>query len=323
MVHPRNSMRSSCQKALSKRTIYLKLFKNCELLVIFVIWMSLGLLAGPALAHETQVYGGTGCIDGGQLEQRIDDLLTQYAPDRADTQNLTARMAVSLSAENLWVSIKLTDASGRIALARRYQLHKNDCPDVPDLLSLVLREFLREFPENPWQDPQESRRPSSEAGQSSSVQLRLGIALLGEVQPGGAKVETNANLHGPIEQNFRWQTGLKLRANLPKDVLEGSYQQLEFLFGAGLAIEFWQTVWDIQVLGGGYILTGQYFSENRVAIAPAFEVSLGTRWYWKSLSLGPTLNLSLLQHQVQVLPENNQYPISILNIGLTIQYDTI
>ncbi len=283
----------------------------------------MSLLPNYAHAHQAQIYGGTGCVNGPKLENQITQLLTDFAPQRDDTQNLTARIAISLSTQNLSASIKLTDASGRTALARRYQLHKDDCPDVPDLLSLVLREFLREFPENPWQAPQVAENESQDAPQSSQVRLRLGLSLLSELKPLGIKFETNAHLQGPAIEQLDWQIGLRLRASIPQNILDGTYQRLEFLFATGVALQALQTHWDIQILAGGYVVSGQSFNENRVSIAPALEVELGARWYWEELSIGPNVSLSVLQHQVQVLPENIEHPISVLNIGLTIQYDTI
>ena len=316
-------MHSKSSGVLSERPIYLKSRKICRFVATFVLWATLGLPASTAWAHQAQVYGGTGCVDNAGLEGRISQILNAFAPQRADTQDLTARMSVSLSAMNLSVSIKLSDASGRIALARRYQLHKDDCPDVPDLLSLVLQEYLREFPENPWREMPESQREQEPTQKLSATKLRLGISLLSEINPAGAKFETNAHIQGPIISWLSWQTGLQARVGLPQDLSSGSYQRIEFLMGAGLAIQTWHTIWDIQLLGGGYVVAGNAFNDNRVAIAPALEINLSTRWYWEKFSLGPSLGLSLLQHQVQVLPENTQEPISILNIGLTLQYDTI
>ncbi len=316
-------MHSEWSRVHSWCSIYLKSGKNWLSLSALLSTMTLLMLSQPALAHKAQVYGGTGCVQAMDLEGQISSVLNQFAPQRDDTQNLTARVALSLSNENLSVSLKLTDDSGRVALARRYQLHKDDCPDVPALLQLVLEEFLREFPENPWQPAPETQASKPSTSPASTRTLRLGISILSEMNPVGAKLETNAHLQNPLTEHMNWQMGLQLRANLPQDAFEGSYQRIEILFAAGINLEAWQTVWDIQLLGGGYILSGHSFTENRIATAPALELNLGTRWYWKNLSLGPTLSISLLQHQVQVLPENTEQPISVLNLGLTIQYDTI
>ena len=322
-VHPRNSVNSKTLKVRLGSPNHLKLGKFRRFWAHLLVWGGLSVLPHLAQAHTTQIYGGTGCIDGPKLEGQITQLLIDFAPDRSDTKNLTARIAISLSSDNLSASIKLTDTSGRTALARRYQLHKNDCPDVPDLLSLVLQEFLREFPENPWQAPQEVKDSPTGSARDTNVHLRLGLSLLSQINPSGVKFESNAHLQGAIFEGLDWQIGLHIRAGMPQPVSDGSYQRLEFLLGAGFSLQGWQTLWDIQILGGGYILSGQSFSENRIGIAPALEIVVGTRWYWEDFSIGPTFGLSVLQHQVQVLPENSEQPISILNIGLSIQYDTI
>ncbi len=93
--------------------------------------------------------------------------------------------------------------------------------------------------------------------------------------------------------------------------------------GAGVTMMALELYWDLQISGGVYIVSGSSFASNRIAMAPAVEAVAGTRWKWGALSVGPSLSLALLQHRLKVLPENEEYPISILNIGLTIQYDII
>ena len=151
MVHPRNSMIARGSRLSSNRSIDLQSGEYWRVLARFASLLSISFVCSPALGHQAQIYGGTGCINAPQLEKKIIDILNTTAPARADTRELTARMALSLSADHLSLSIKRTNQFGRVALARRYQLHRADCPDVPALIQLVLEEFLREFPENPWQ----------------------------------------------------------------------------------------------------------------------------------------------------------------------------
>lgn len=296
-----------------------KLFKTlCAVLLLMA-------LLTPALvqAHKVQVFGGTGCVDAPSLETQLLDVIQELAPDRRDTQDLIARVALSLSNYNLSVSLKLMDNSGKTALSRRYQLHRQDCPDVSSLLQLVLEEFLREFPENPWREAQlendnlKIKEPQNQTG------LAVGLALLTTAEPWTPTLEASLHLEGNQLRPFDWLAGLHLRAALPQNALNGRYQRFDLLLSGGASTSAWQTQWELEFLVGLMILQGDSFQENRTALAPNIEIKLGTRWHWKQFSLGPRLGIQLLKHNIEVLPSNARAHISIVNLGLSLQYDMI
>jgi len=291
-----------------------------RMLVVFLV------LSGTAHAHKTEVYGGTGCIAPQGLEIQLNQTLNQFAPSRADTQNLTARISLSLTGDNLALSMKLMDASNQVALTRRYQLHRQDCPDVPALLQLVLEEFLREFPENPWRAEVvdiETKDNDISHLENDKIGIRGGFGVLGNLAPGGATLEGNLHLQAQLTGPAQWLLGLHLRASLPQQAWEGDYQTFGVLLGLGTTLTAWHTQWDVECLGGITIVQGDSFLENRSAFAPVIEFNMGARWYWNQFSIGPRLGLGLLRHSVQVLPSEQQTNISILNMGLALQYDMI
>lgn len=287
-----------------------------------LLWL---VMMAPSLAqgHRTEIYGGTGCLNAKKLETQLTETLTELAPQRRDTQDLTARVALSLSSENLSVSFKLMDTSGKVALSRRYQLHRQDCPDVPSLLQLVLEEFLREFPENPWRSELPEKADENDDLPQSQTTLRTGIALLSSVEPWGASLETSLHLTGTLQSQVKWLAGLHLRAALPQNAFDGSYQRFEMMLSAGTTLYAWHTHWDLKILGGLIILKGDAFQENHTALAPNLEINLGARWNWNRFSAGPAVGLQLLKHNIQVLPSNARAHISIVNLGLTLHYDMI
>jgi hypothetical protein len=323
MVHPRNTITSIDGSSWSKHSMRLKSGHKIPS-PLYAALLCMAMIA-PSLgqAHSTQIYGGTGCINAQDLETQLTEALNALAPQRTDTQNLRARVALSLSADNLSVSFKLMDTSAKVALSRRYQLHRQDCPDVPSLLQLVLEEFLREFPENPWRSEKPEKALTDKDLHQRQTTLRTGIALLSSVEPWGASLETNLHITGALQGPIQWLAGLHLRAALPQNALNGSYQKFEMMLSAGTTVYAWHTHWDLKVLGGLMILKGNSFQVDRTALAPNLEINLGARWNWNHFSAGPTLGVQVLKHSIQVLPSTARAHISIVNLGLTLQYDMI
>ncbi|MBT6434780.1 MAG: hypothetical protein HOK28_16915 [Deltaproteobacteria bacterium] len=289
---------------------------------LYSLVMALAILVPcSAQSHNVQIYGGTGCVQAQNLESQLTKVLDALAPNRQDTQNLTVRIALSLSAGNLSVSLKLADESGQIALARRYRLNRQDCPDVSSLLQLVLEEFLREFPENPWHRDDSEIASSAQTPPRDLTRLKLGLTVLANLEPWNSSFETHLHLEGAIKGDFHWLAGLHLRAAVPQNALDGGYQRFDLLLGAGVTTYAWQTHWDLEVLGGLLILQGDSFEENYTALAPNIEIHLGTRWQWAQFSMGPRLGVQIIKHDIQVLPSNARAHISIVNLGLSLQYD--
>ena len=144
MVHPEIPMIARGSRLSSNRSIDLQSGEYWRVLACFAGLLSISFMCSPAWVIKPKSMAEPGASTLLNEKKIID--VQKYHGSPWNRHPRAHRSDGSFSkCSNLSLSIKLTNQFGRVALARRYQLHRADCPDVPALIQLVLEEFLRNF----------------------------------------------------------------------------------------------------------------------------------------------------------------------------------
>lgn len=234
-----------------------------------------------------------------------------------------ARISLSLRGEILVIALKLRERDGPLRVARQFELNRADCPDVPALLQLVIEEFSREIPaEQERASTATSPPPSQEVTHAdSNYETRLGLSLLAQLSPSHVAYGANLAVTTPWRGNWHWLATVNVRGGLPAMSESKRYERFEILAGVGIETRPWQLLWQLEVRGGVTLVRGHELEKNLPAAAPTVEIATGLFWRSKNFLIGPRFGVGLLPHRVQILPENATHQISVLHMGLTIQYE--
>ena len=122
------------------------------LLVTSLLW------SAPAWA-DVHIYGGTGCFEPGEVSEQLQRVLDTHPR----TSKLQVRIGSQIGKSYVAISMRILSSKGRVLSQREYELLPSDCSSVPELLGIVVEEFIREVPAERWALPP-ARLPGSASG---------------------------------------------------------------------------------------------------------------------------------------------------------------
>lgn len=225
----------------------------------------------------------------------------------ATATDLVIRVDVSGGPANE-IHLRISRSTGDVGVDRTFVLGPGDCASASELLALALDRFLSAFPE--WAGPARPSPPPQRWTELavvtavSSIWVPFGVD--GQV---GAFVDRGSRHH-------RIGGGLLARGSFPQAAGSGRFQQTALLGGVGYRYlgENWQL--RVQVRGGGLLVTGLGFDENRSDLLPWWEgaVYAGRVVSWGSI--GVEVAASGLRHKAVTTDGMVSEDIPLFRLGL-------
>ncbi len=278
-------------------------------LCLLTALLGISQLGRAASQDSITLIGNEGCFDGDGASKQIETALEHGRRDEQPSPKVS--LAVSKALTSLNVSLRVINHKGGLMLSRSYTLSPGDCPEIPNLITLVLEEALRTLPLETWR-----QEPIHSGTERRSTANRVFFMAASEATTFSPAIAVGTHL-------FFWDNGTfkafgSLQAGFGPwfDLVQGSAQEATLLLGFGVSVESSKLFGSGQLLGGGAHYRGLSTPNARSSTLPYIEAAgeLGTFLGQSALTL--RLSLPVLRHGLQVEGDMNVRTLESLRLGL-------
>ena len=140
----------------------------------FALIVAAGVVIATPSYADVQVFGGTGCFEPNEVTGQLQSILQTHSK----SSQLQVRLGAHIGKTYVGISMRILSSKGRVLMQREYELLPSDCGSVPELLGIVVEEFLREIPVAQWSlPPVETSSQISEAVASGNPHKQYNAAF--------------------------------------------------------------------------------------------------------------------------------------------------
>ena len=281
-------------------------------LCLFITLVSTSLCGLAAEGRSVTLIGNEGCFESSDAEMKLSQALESR--ERRDEPSPRLSVAVSKSTSSLNVSLRLTNHRGGLMLSRSYSLSPKDCPEVPDLVVLILEEALKTLPLETWST--EPIQTGAERNGSESHLLVVAQSELNTLSPALVAAlkftfwEESASVPG--RAFYALQAGFGPTFT----IADGSAQELSLLIGLGISGDTRRFHWSGQLLAGIVNYRGVSIPTPTSTLLPYLEATTDLGLHLGSSTLALRVGMPVLRHTLRVEGQSSVHVLNPVRLGL-------